>query len=147
MFLSKCAVLDSKNSRFVPEIHLRQPRFTYSACRAFTKNKETRTSLLSIGYGDFKNVSKRTTSDKILYNKEFNITKNPKYYGYQRGLSSLIYKFFDKKSPGCGFTMEIMLNQQFAKELHKPIIRKLENEKYNHLLLTIFGVLILLICN
>ena len=82
-----------------------------------------------------------------MRNKEFNIAKHPNYYGYQCGLASWTSKFFDKNSPGVGFTMEIMLNQQLAKELHKPIIIKLKNEKYNHLLLTILGVLILPISN
>ena len=48
-------------------------------------------------YGDFKNLTRRTASDKILRDKAFNITKNPKYDVYQRGLASMVYKFFDKK--------------------------------------------------
>ena len=46
-------------------------------------------------YEDFKDLFRRTTSDKILHDKTFNIAKNPKYDGYQRGLSSIVYKFFD----------------------------------------------------
>ena len=52
-----------------------------------------------MAYGDFKDIIWRTAFDKILRNKEFNIAKNPKYDGYQRGLASMVYKFFDKKSP------------------------------------------------
>ena len=48
------------------------------------------------GYEDFKDLTRRTVSDKILCDKVFNITKNPKYDVYQRGLASMIYKFFDK---------------------------------------------------
>ena len=62
----------------------------------------------------------RTTSDKILRDKAFNIDKNPKYDGCQRGLSSMVYKFFDKKSAGSGIANEP--NYQLANELHKTII-------------------------
>ena len=51
-----------------------------------------------MAYGDFKDLSRRTASDKILRDKAFNIAKNPQYDGYQRGLTSMVYKFFDKKS-------------------------------------------------
>ena len=53
-----------------------------------------------MAYGDFKDLTRRTASDKILCNKAFNIAKNPKYGGYQRGLASMVYKFFDKKTSG-----------------------------------------------
>ena len=51
-----------------------------------------------MAYGDFKDLTRRTTSDKILREKAFNITKNLKYDGYQRGLDLMVYKIFDKKS-------------------------------------------------
>ena len=51
-----------------------------------------------MAYGDFKDLARRTASDKVLRDKAFNIAKNPKYHGYQRGLGSMIYKVFDKKS-------------------------------------------------
>ena len=47
--------------------------------------------------GDFKDLARRTASDKVLRDKAFNIAKNPKYNGYQRGLASMAYKCFDKK--------------------------------------------------
>ena len=84
-------------------------------------------------YGDFKDLARRTASDKVLRDKAFNIAKNPKYDGYQRGLASMVYKFFDKKSAslpdksvsGSGVANnEIKQNSQLAEELHKPIIRK-----------------------
>ena len=93
----------------MPEIHLRQPGFTYSVCVPFTKNKE-RTQTFKEGdswyiyqneldkacfqdvmaYEDFKDLTRRTASDKILRDKVFIIAKNPKYDGYQRGLASMI---------------------------------------------------------
>ena len=78
-----------------------------------------------MAYGDFKDLAKRTASDKVLRDKAFNIAKNPKYDGYQRGLASMVYKFFDKKSTsGSGVANnEIKQNLQLAEELHKPIIR------------------------
>ena len=57
-----------------------------------------------MAYRDFKDLTKRTFSDKVLRDKGFNIAKNPKYDGYQRGLVSMVYKFFNKKSTGSGIT-------------------------------------------
>ena len=51
-------------------------------------------------YGNFKNLARSTASDKVLIDKAFNIVKNPKYDRYQRGLVSVVYKIFDKKSSG-----------------------------------------------
>ena len=80
-----------------------------------------------MAYGDFKDLARRTASDKVLRDKAFNIAKNPKYDGYQRGLASLVYNFFDKKSGGTGANAntnnEIKQNHQLTEELHKPIIR------------------------
>ena len=75
-------------------------------------------------YGDFKDLKRRTFTDKIIRDKAFNVAKNPKYGRYQRGLASVVYKFFVKKSKGGGVVNnEIKQNLQLAKELHKPIIR------------------------
>ena len=83
-----------------------------------------------MAYGDFKDLKRRTASDKVLRDKAFNIAKNPKYDGYQRGLASMVYKFFDKKSAGSGIANnEIKQNLQLAEELHKPIIRKFKKRK------------------
>ena len=51
-----------------------------------------------MAYGDFKDLTRRTASDKTLSDKAFNIAKNPKHDGYQRGIASMVYKFFDEKS-------------------------------------------------
>ena len=95
-----------------------------------------------MAYGDLKDLARRTASDKVLSDKAFNIAKNTKYDGYQRGLASMVYIFFDKKSEGSGVNNEIKQNEELAKELHKPIIKKLKKEKYFLHLKTIFGVLI-----
>ena len=104
--------------KFIPEMHLKQPRFTYSPCGPFTKNKERIQKFKETGdtnyiykneldkacfqrdmaYGDFKDLARRTASDKVLRDKAFNITKNPKYDGYQRRFLSMVYKFFHKKN-------------------------------------------------
>ena len=129
--------------KFMPEMHLRKPGFTYSACEPFTKNKERIQRLKETGdtgyiykneldkacfqhgmaYGYFKNLAKRTAVDKVLRDKTFKIASDQKYDGYQRGLASVVYKFFDKKSQGSGLANN-KENIQLADELHKPIIRK-----------------------
>ena len=129
--------------KFMPEMHLKQPQYNYSVCRPFTNNKERiqkfketgdtkyiyRNKLdkacfqHDIGYGYFKNLPIRTAADKILRDKAFNIAKNSKYDRYQRGLVSLVYKFFDKKTSGSS-VKSMPQNQQLAEELYKPIIRK-----------------------
>ena len=89
-----------------------------------------------MAYGDFKDLKKRTFSDKVLGGKAFNIAKNPKYDGYQRGLASMFYKFFDKKSTGSGrpsssasLIVNNKENMQLAEELQKSIIRKFKKRK------------------
>ena len=115
--------------KFIPEMHLKLPGFTYSACGPFTKTKERMQKLKKTGdasyiykneieacfqhdmaYGDFKDLARRTASDKVLRDKAFNIAKNPKYDGYQRGLASMVYKFFDKKSKGSGVNIPLEFN-------------------------------------
>ena len=98
-----------------------------------------------MAYGRSKDLVKRIQSDKVLKDKEFKIASDSKYHGYQTGLASMVYKFFDKKSAslnkssGTGIVNES--NYQLANELHKPIIKKFKKRKV-HLLETIFGVLI-----
>ena len=77
-----------------------------------------------MSYGDFKDLKRRTAFDKSSKDKAFNIAKNPKYDGYQRGLASMVYKFFDKKSKRSGVNIPLEFNKQSARQLHKPIIRK-----------------------
>ena len=80
-----------------------------------------------MAYGKTKDLAKRTQSDKVLRDKAFKIASDPKYDGYQRGLASMVYKFFDKRSSGSGVANEP--NYQLANELHTPIIRKLKIRK------------------
>ena len=113
--------------KFMTEMHLRQPGFTYIACGPFTKNKQRIQKFVETGdtkyiyknesdkpcfqydmaYGDFKNLKRRTQSDKVLKYKAFEIGSNPKYDRYQRGLASMVYKFFEKKSKGSGIKNKI----------------------------------------
>ena len=104
--------------KFMPEMHLRQPRFVYSACGPFTRHKERIKKLKQTSdtryiyrneldkacfqhdspYADHKDLINRTKSDKVLRDKAYDIASNPEYDGYQRVLASMIYKFFDKKA-------------------------------------------------
>ena len=82
-----------------------------------------------MAYGDFKDLTRGTAADKTLRDKAFNIAKNSKYDGNQRGLASTVYKFFDKKTFGGAIKNENMSNKELAKELHQPIIKKFERRK------------------
>ena len=148
--------------KFMPEMHLKQHGFTYSACVPFTKNKKRIKKIKETGdtsyiykneldkpcfkhdmaCGDFKDIARKTASDKILRDKAFNIAKNPKYDGYQRGIASMVCKFFDKKSTSSGVNIPVEFNEQLAKELHKPIIRKFKRERFILDLKIIFGEMI-----
>ena len=126
-------------------MHLKQLGFTYSACDPFTKNKERIEKFMQTVNTDFiyrneldkacfqhdmayrksKDLIRRTQSDKVLKNKAFEIASDPKYDGYQRGLASVVYKLYDKKSKGSNINEP---SYQLANELHKPIIRKFKKK-------------------
>ena len=89
--------------------------------------------------GDFKDLTKRTAADRVLRDKAFNISKDPKYDGYQRGLASMVYKWFDKKTGATGVKSTLQ-NEQLADELHKPIFRKFKKGKYIQHSKTVFGL-------
>ena len=136
--------------KFIPEMHLRQPQFVYSAYGLFTRHKERIKKFKQTGdtryiyrndldkacfqrnsaYADNKDLRNRTKADKVLKVKSYNIATNPEYDGYQRGLASMVYKFFDKKSMGSG-TAEPSSLERIVKdnslilsdELHKPVIK------------------------
>ena len=90
-----------------------------------------------MAYRDFKDLAKRAAADKVVRDKAFNIAKDPKYDGYQRGLASMVYKFFDPKTAGSGVTTlpnksaikSTLQNEQLAEELHKTIVRKSKKSK------------------
>ena len=88
-------------------------------------------------YANHKDLINRTKSDKVLRDKAYDIASNPEYDGYQRGLASMVYKFFDKKSTGSGIASSSIL----ADELHKPVIKKFNKRKvYSQFKDNIWGV-------
>ena len=142
-------------------MHLKQPRFMYSACGPFTKHKERIKKCKQTGdtryiyrneldkacfqhdsaYFDHKDLLGRTHADKVLRDKAYDIGSNPEYDGYQRGLASMVYKFFDKKTGGAGARK---VNRRkiygvdksgvdLANELYKPVIRKFNRRKFNNI--------------
>ena len=147
--------------KFMPEMHLRQPQFVYSACGPFTRHKERIKEFKRTGdtryiyrneldkacfqhdsaYADHKDLINRTEADKVLRDKAYDIATNPEYDGYQRGLASMVYKFFDKKSTGSGFKKLKNSSSILADELRKPIIRKFNKRKvYSQFKNNIWGV-------
>ena len=118
--------------KFMPEMHLKQPGFTYSACGPFTKNKEKIQKFKETGdtsyiykneldkacfqydmaYGDFKDLKRRTASHKVLRDKAFNIAKNPKYDGYEEGLLLWFISFLIK-SQNVVVLLIMRLNKMF----------------------------------
>ena len=99
------------NDKFMPELHLQQPGFTYSVCGPFTRNKERIEKFMQAGntdfiyrneldkacfqhdmaYGKSIGLTKKAQSDKILRDKAFKIVSYPKYDSYQRGLASMVF--------------------------------------------------------
>ena len=151
--------------KFMPEMHLRQPRFVYSECGPFTRHKERikefkRTGNINLlcknaldkacfkynaAYAKYKDVENRLIADERLKNSAYDIASNPEYGGYQRGLASMVYNFFNsnvaprnKTISGKG-TKEV--NKILAEELHKPVIRKINKRKvYSQFKDNIWGV-------
>ena len=135
------------SDKFTPEMHLKQPGFAYSPCGPFTRNKEIIEKLMQTGntdflyrneldkacfqhdmaYGKSKDLTKRTQSDQVLGDKAFKIASDPKYNGYQRGLASMVYKLFDKRSSGSGDDTEP--NYQLANEFRRQIIKQFKTRK------------------
>ena len=154
------------NDKFMPEIHLRQPQFVYSAYGPFTRHRERIKKIKQTGdtryiyrndldkacfqhdsaYADNKDLINRTKADKVLKDKAYNIASNPEYDGYQRGLASMVYKFFESKvaspaknSMGSGFVKDSSLI--LVDELHKPVIKKFNKRKiYSKFKDNIWGV-------
>ena len=140
--INKCLLAGDK---FMTEMHLKQPQFVYSACGPFTRHKERINKFRQTGdtryiyrneldkacfqhdsaYAHHKNLINRTEADKVLRDKAYDIASNPEYDGYQKGLVSMVYKFFDKKSIGSGTTKSKDSSSILADELHKPVIKKI----------------------
>ena len=152
--------------KFMNEMHLKQPRITYSAHGSFTKIKERTKKFNETGdtsyiyknelhkaciqhdmaYGDFKGLARRADFDEVLRDKAFNIAKTPKYDVYERGLPSIVYKLFDKKTAIAGINIDenksTFDNEKLAEELHKPILENLKKGQFIQDLQIISGVLI-----
>ena len=152
--------------KFMPEMHLRQPRFVYSACGPFTRHKERIKEFKRTGdtryiyrneldkacfqhdsaYADHKDLINRTEADKVLRDKAYDIASNSEYDGYQRGLASMVYNFFDKKSTAGSSSLErtgsgIASSSILANELHQPAIKKFNKRKvYSQFKDNIWGV-------
>ena len=151
--------------KLVTEMHLRQCQFVYSACGPFTRHKErikefkrTGDTLLlyrneldkacfkhDAAYAKYKDVENRLISDQKLRNSAYDIASNPKYDGYQRGLASMVYKFFDSKV--ASLDKKTMSgkgrknNKILAEELHKAVIKKFNKTKvYSQFRDNIWGV-------
>ena len=161
--------------KFMTEMHLRQPQFVYNACGPFTRHKERIKEFKRTGdtryiyrnetdkacfqhdsaYADHKDLINKTEADKVLRDKAYDIASNPEYDRYQRGLASMVYKFFDKKYTagptakpsslerssldrmGSGIASSSIL----ADELHKPVIKKFNKRKvYSQFRDNIWGV-------
>ena len=148
-------------------MHLRQPQFVYSACGPFTRHKERvkkfkhtgdtryiyrneldKASFQHISAYINKDLINRTKSGKVLRDKAYDIASYPEYDGYQRGLTSIVYKIFDKKSMGSGIKKDTTKSSSLehsslilADELHKPVIKKFNKRKvYSQFKDNIWGV-------
>ena len=130
---------------FMPEMNLKQPGFTYSACGPFTKNNERIEKFMrtgntnfiykseldkacfqhDMGYAKSKDIAKRTQSNKVLRDKEFKIVSDLKYSGYQRWLVEVVSLMNQIISWQVNFTNRLFENSK--------------KEKFIHLLETIFG--------
>ena len=151
--------------KFLHEMHLKQPGFIYSACGSLTKNKEKIQKSKETGdtkyvyrneldkacfqhdmaYGDFKDLVRRTASDKVLRDEAFNIAKNPKYDGHQTGLACKVYEFFDKKSASLANKYNKDNKDSgvaILKNYTNQLLKNCKKEEFIVHLKTIFGVLI-----
>ena len=143
-------------------LNLRQPQFVYSACGTFTRHKERIKDFKRTGdtrflyrneldkacfkhdaaYAKYKDVENRLISDQKLRNSAYDIASNPTCDGYQRGLASMVYKFFDAKvAPLDKKYKGIKNNKILAEELYKPVIKKFNKRKvYSQFRDNIWGV-------
>ena len=147
--------------KFMLEMHLYQPKIgKYSACGPSTKHEQRIKSFMRDGilshiykneldkacfqhdmaYNRFKDLKGRTQSDIVLKTKAYKIATNPKYDGFQRALASMVWKFFNERSKKI-LSRSGINNEQLAKELHKPSIKKYKRGKvYSSFKDNIWGV-------
>ena len=131
--------------KFMLEMHLWDPKVKkYSACGPFTRHKQRINDFMKdrklshilknrldeacfqhdSAYAKYKDRLNRKKSDVVLKNKALKIAMDPRVNGYQRGLASMVYKFFDERTEGSGIN-----KKQLAEELHKPIIKNVKRRK------------------
>ena len=137
--------------------HLLKTKKEWKNLRDIYQNKRLDKACVQhdMAYEDFKDLARRTPPNKALQDKSYyNIAKNSKYDGSQLGLAATVYKFCGKKSSSDALHMQINLllkansfqTNNWLKNYTNQILENLKNEKFNHLLKTIFGVLIFWIC-
>ena len=85
-------------------------------------------------HGNFKDLNRRTAAVKVLWNKAFNIAKNKKYDGYQRGLASMVYKCFDKNILVEQLKIKLCLIKNQLQNYTNQLLENFRKEKYTHLL-------------
>ena len=138
--------------KFMPEMHLWDPKFKkYSACGPFTRHqkrndmfmKDRRLSHIlnnrldaacfqhDSAYAKYKDRANRKQSDIVLKNKALKIATDPRVNGYQRGLASIVYKFFNERTKGSGINNKenLLVNSQLAEELHRLYIKNVKRRK------------------
>ena len=118
------------------ELNLKQAGFTYSAWRSFTKHCERIQKFREIGNlkhlfrnelnklcfahdaanSDSGDLPKKTSLDKILIDRAFEIARNSEDDGYQTVLAGVVYKFFDDETGSV-----VSVNEQLVEKLHKPV--------------------------
>ena len=147
MLLSKCSVCNIKKLKF-----LKKQQFSIK--NTFTSNSFVRCSFIlkyktyyldviyrnEMGYGGFKDLTRRKATDKAFHDKSFNFTKNKKYHGYQNRLASWFIPLLIKERLVKQLKMKMKMKnenenenenskKELAEELHKPITRKFEERK------------------
>ena len=125
---------------FMPEMHLRLTSKDLHIVLVFHSVKKDSRYIYQneldkacfqydMAYGDFKDLNRRTFADKVLHGKAFDIAEGSKYNRHQRGLASMVFRLFDKKTSGSGIKNGNISNKELAQELHKPIIRNFNKIK------------------
>ena len=138
--------------KYMPEIHLWDPKAKkYSACGPFAKHKKRIDMFMKDGrlshilknrldapcfqhdsaYAKYKDKLNRKQYDIVLKNKALKIATDARVNGYQTGLASMVYKFFNEITKGSGINNKgnLLVHSQLAEELHKPIIKNFKRRK------------------
>ena len=128
----------------MPELLLKKPRFTYSACRPFVKHRGRTQKFKETGNLNYfyknelnkpcsahdawhtisRHLAKSIVLDKILKHRAYEIALNPTYDGYKRGVAITLFKFFDTRIESRTRAKEVL-----SWELHKPVVKKCKRRK------------------